>query len=415
MKKPISHLLVKSKLFIVLLILLSAFTSNAQWTYTTTVKQTGKCIPYPSPPNGGMSYMTKSACEAARQSDLSNSGSDWSTFGDGSCTTIITCTPCMGSDISTPGQGSTPGSVSIPGQVNPGDVSINGILEGKAIFTSHQSSAFEDWAFEYKQLLATYGITSILGKNFTIPKTPLTGDKYFDALYTSLSSKFNPTVLAKTAPNQDASVVDLSDKQGIVGLLRTNDNTAKENEWLQKQGYILTNNLNISDLPSSQLYDTDGMISRYGLDLIKFGLVGLAAPIAIEGAAGIAVTLAATAVISLGVEEVKALSNCVIEEQCLTQKEILVNALPAIGTDLLSTGLGISAGKLAENSKFVEGIVSQEKIANGVSKGIAKLSAVESKINGVISGNVEKAFGLGFETGSEWQTLDEIQKKWSGQ
>jgi len=69
----------------------SGKTAKAQgWTFTETINQTGSCIPYP--PFPFIVYATREACEYNRQGELNNSGSDWSTW-DGTCTTIITCTP----------------------------------------------------------------------------------------------------------------------------------------------------------------------------------------------------------------------------------------------------------------------------------------------------------------------------------
>ncbi|MCK9414096.1 MAG: hypothetical protein M0Q53_17475 [Prolixibacteraceae bacterium] len=404
------------KLILFLLLVFINYTGNAQWSYTMTVTQTGQCIPFPT--HQTIYYNTKSACETARQGDLSYSGSDWSFIG-GKCTTTITCSPCTGSDVGNQGSGNGSGQSSSFGIPKSGEVSTSGPLDGKPIFTPHHSQAFEDWATEYKQLLESYGVTSILGNE----------DKYFKLLYNLWAQRFKPKVQPPPVPppppppvppppakiNEDASVVDLTGKKGTVKLLRSDEDIKRENDWLKEKGYILTNSTNIEDIPSGSSNELDGMVAKYGLDMIKFGLCGLATPVAIGGVGGLAVTLFATAVISLGFEEVKALSNCVIEENCQTQSEILVNAIPNVITDVTATGLGKAIGKIAENSKYVQEAVTNAKIEKGVIKGIARLSTVEMKISGKIANTAETIYSFGYEFSAEGQTLNEIHKKWSGQ
>src|SRR5665647_1180230 len=89
----------------------SGKTAKAQgWTFTETISHSvpGPCIPYPQLPP--LVYYTKDACEYNRSAELSNNGDDWSAFGDGSCILIITCTPCVGSDIGGPGTSGSGGS-----------------------------------------------------------------------------------------------------------------------------------------------------------------------------------------------------------------------------------------------------------------------------------------------------------------
>lgn len=94
--------------------------------------------------------------------------------------------------------GSSEGS--IPGQTAPGDVSLD---QGKPFFTTHQSSAFTDWAEDYKQELESYGITSLLGKNITPNQVPVTSDTSFNRFYKDQSTNFHPAV-----PNQNKESSD---------------------------------------------------------------------------------------------------------------------------------------------------------------------------------------------------------------
>jgi hypothetical protein len=80
----------------------------------------------------------------------------------------------------------------------------------------------------------------------------------------------------------------------------------------------------------------------------------------------------------------------------------------------VSTGLGKAVGEIAQNSTFVQNIVTQDKVAKGVLPGIAKLRTSEMKIGGEIAGKVETTFGIGYEIGAEGQTVNEIMNKWSG-
>jgi len=202
-----------------------SYKANAQgWTFTFQLAQSGPCPPgaplpiLPTFPNFGIP--TQGQCEALRQTILSINSSFPVTDNNGNyigdCSIFYTCTPCTGSDIST------------PGQVKPGEVSFNGQYEGEAFFTAHESSAFEDWSKDYKKQLEAFGIISILDNPLNAFKIPLTGDQDFDAFYNNQTSNFNPTTSpVKNSHNLDASVVDLSGKVGVVQLLTTSEEQAK--------------------------------------------------------------------------------------------------------------------------------------------------------------------------------------------
>ena len=232
MAASIAHKSVKLELLIALLFSFIAIigfnskTSAQGWGFTFQLSQSGSCGGNPPVlPNFTVPgvFPTQSQCEALRQTILAVK------LSGGGCSVFYICTPCSGSDIVT------------PGQVLPGEVSFDGQFQGKPLFTTHGSSAFEDWARDYKQQLASYGITSILGNSLTPPPIPLTGDPGFDAFYSSQTANFNPTTSPIVPANSDASVVDLSDKKGVVQLLRSpEEQTMLERQYqnnLDDQGY----------------------------------------------------------------------------------------------------------------------------------------------------------------------------------
>ena len=229
---------VKRKLFIPLLFTfifllgLKTQTIAQGWTFTFSIKTSGPCtgvpaIPIPALPNFGIP--TKGECESIRQTLLAIKSSYPVTDSKGryigDCVMYVDCTPCTGSDLV------------VASQVSSGDVSFNGQYSGKPLYTSHESTAFEDWSNDYKQQLESFGITSILGNTLTAPQVPLTGDRDFDSFYSGKTSNFNPTTPAVTPPNNDASVVDLSGKAGVVGLLTTPEQQAKRDKWYQEKGF----------------------------------------------------------------------------------------------------------------------------------------------------------------------------------
>jgi len=274
MEARITHRTVKLDLFISLFLSFIAIigfnsTSNAQgWTFTFQLAQSGPCPPgaplpiLPTFPNFGIP--TQGQCEALRQTILSINSSFPVTDNKGNyigdCSIFYTCTPCTGSDIST------------PGQVNPGEVSFNGQYEGEAFFTAHESSAFEDWSKDYRQQLASYGITSILDQPLNAFRIPLTGDPDFDAFYNNQTSNFNPTTSpVKNSQNLDASVVDLSGKAGVVQLLTTSEEQAKRDKWYEEKGFdnlspISENNGIDENIPSEMSFKEKSL--RFALEQV---------------------------------------------------------------------------------------------------------------------------------------------------
>lgn len=243
------NLRIKLLLSFVLIAGFNLETKAQGWTFTFQIAQTGPCAAYtpalvlPQLPSFGIP--TQSQCESLRQTLLSVKQSYPVTDNRGNyigdCSLFVTCTPCTGSDIVT------------PGQINPGDVSFDGQFQGKPFFTTHESSAFEDWSKDYRQQLESLGITSILGNTLSSSQLTLTGDKDFDAFYNNQTAKFNPTTPVRTENNLDASVVDLSGikDKGVVQLLTTPEEQAKRDKWYEDSGFndltSITENEGISE------------------------------------------------------------------------------------------------------------------------------------------------------------------------
>lgn len=327
--------LMKSELFIALLIFFISIIgfnlkTNAQgWTFTFQLAQSGPCtsgvtLPVlPTFPNLGIS--TQGQCESLRQTILSIKesmpmyDSHYNYIGD--CSLFYTCTPCTGSDIV------------VSGQTSPGDVSFDGQFEGQPFFTTHESSAFEDWAKDYRQQLEAYGITSILGNELNASNIPLTGDLEFDAFYINQTANFNPKTSPVNVPaNMDANVVDLSGKQGVVQLLRSPEDVKKENDWLQQQKLD-----NLKPIPKNG--DLDPIILEEApfwtspeMVSLEIAAAGFAVPFAIAlvpaaaiGASAATAEMLATPVMALVSEDYKALTDVMNDKTPSSTGAIFMN------------------------------------------------------------------------------------------
>lgn len=238
--------------FMSLLILFLAFTllsphnqATAQgWTFTFQLAQSGPCganVPLlPTFPN--LQLPTKDQCESLKKMILDVKASS-AVYGDhgqiiGYCTVFYTASACTGSDI-------------VSTSTITGEVSMNSIVEGKPIFTPHSSQAFEDWAKDYKALLESYGITSILGKTISTLNIPTVGNKKQNSFYKKEADDFNPDIPEDHPLPQDANVVDLSKtekKYGTVDLLRSPEDIAKEEKWYTDNGFRDFNNINNNEI-----------------------------------------------------------------------------------------------------------------------------------------------------------------------
>ncbi len=178
------------------------------WTYTVNVQHSGPgpCIPYVPMPS--ITYYTKDACEYNRQMELDNNGEDWSAYSDGSCIMIITCTPCVGSDIG-PGAGGSGGS-SLAG--NPGNVDITGLLTGNALFSPHDTRDIENWINEFMQRNRANGIPVEGMSPITSSDVPLTGNVDFDRFYTEQMIRFEKPEQGGTVYlNEGQNTIDPND------------------------------------------------------------------------------------------------------------------------------------------------------------------------------------------------------------
>jgi hypothetical protein len=119
--------------------------------------------------------------------ELSNNGEDWSAYGDGSCILVITCTPCVGSDI---GGGPSGGSGGSNLMGNPGDVSITGLLTGNALFSPHDTKDIENWINDFLQRNRSLGMSDAGMNQITSGDVPLTGNAGFDRFYTEQMLRF---------------------------------------------------------------------------------------------------------------------------------------------------------------------------------------------------------------------------------
>lgn len=230
------ELLKQSSGILLLLLFLFSFSFNQKtiaqgWGFTFQLAQSGPCgANIPPLPNFSIPsvFPTQGQCEALRQTILAVKESFPVYNGSkyiGECAVFYTATPCSGSDMV------------VSGQVTPGSVNLDAQFSGMPLFTPHESSAYEDWATEYKQQLASYGITSILDNKMTSTQIPLTGNADFDAFYTKQAASFNPTTPASKPAAQDAGVVYLNDNAGTVQLLTTQAEQAKRDQWYEEKGF----------------------------------------------------------------------------------------------------------------------------------------------------------------------------------
>ena len=162
----------------------SGKTANAQgWTFTESVQQTGSCIPYV--PFPFIVYATREACEYNRQAEINNT-EGWDTW-EGTCITIVTCTPCVGSDIGGLGTSGSGGNTILG---DPGAVSITGLLTGNALFSPHDTRDIESWVSDYMQRMKSMGITGDGMNMITSGDVPITGNPGFDKFYTEQMMQF---------------------------------------------------------------------------------------------------------------------------------------------------------------------------------------------------------------------------------
>jgi hypothetical protein len=235
----------KSIIPILLLTFLSIFflvQVHAQgWSFTFSVTSSGPCgasLPYIQPFT--IPYLsTQGQCESLRQTVLSIRVSqpmyDEHNNFIGYCSVFYTATPCTGADISTSG-----------GEFSPGSVSIDGLLQGSAFFTPHETKELENWMNDYLVKMKSMGVTIEPDYSFTIQDIPLTGDKEFDEFYASQIIGFEKpeqggtVYLNEPSANISPEPASKADEEfgTTVQLLRTNEDIAREEQWLAEHDYF---------------------------------------------------------------------------------------------------------------------------------------------------------------------------------
>ncbi len=187
--------------------------TNAQgWTFSFNLTTSGPCGAYiPSLPTFTIPYMPDQGfCESLRQQILAIRVSE-PVLNDqgqyiGECAVFYTVTSCTGADIVMPADNFSPGSVS-----------IDGLTQGSAFFSPHQSKAIENWINDYTQKMESMGMNVGSPAIPAFPDVPSTGDPDFDKFYADQTIRFEK-------PEQ-GGVVDLTGKTGVVDLLSNADET----------------------------------------------------------------------------------------------------------------------------------------------------------------------------------------------
>lgn len=271
--------------FLMLLVIPLAFNRSdilAQgWIFTFTVTSSGPCgssLPYI--PSFTVPYMpTQSFCESLRQQILAIRASTpvYNDRGEyiGDCSVFYTCTPCSGSDMTMPGDNTS----------QPGSVSIDGLAQGSAFFTPHQSKAIENWIDDYIQKMKSMGM-DVYSNPPVNRDIPSTGQDDFDKYYADQSIRFEkPEQGGVVDLSGGPSVVDLLQKQGneavekkeepqmVVPIMGSSPLTAEERERINAYNLksIPDNRLDESNfrLEESPFWTTPEML-ELGTDALKF-------------------------------------------------------------------------------------------------------------------------------------------------
>jgi hypothetical protein len=268
------------------------------------------------------------------------------------------CNPCNGCTIICTDPCNSGGSdINTTGQISPGNVSFNGQYEGKPFFTPHSSAAFEDWAREYKQLLASYGITSILGKNFNPYQIPLTENKKVNQLYGDESGKFDPkTLINKPPPKQE--------DPSTVKLLRTDQDIKNEEEWLKRYPGMnnITNEGIVENKSSGMTFQEKGLRTALeglplGAGTIATGMFNIVDNVLGEDGIPLAVKQATQMDYEGGLEKVGCIVNNVPKEVGNTMGNVIKTSVTDGISGLVNSGI-FHVFKVGETAETVSGIVS---------------------------------------------------------
>jgi len=241
----------------ILLFLSFTVHSKAQgWGFTATLSTSGPCgVNLPTLPTFTIPYMTtQGQCESLRQTILAINASqpmyDAENNYLGLCSVFYVCTPCSGADIE--GSSGT--------EFGAGDVSVDGILQGKAFFSPHESKELENWMSDYIIRLNSMGLGVIDMSTFDMNNFPLTGNNLIDEYYIKQSMEFEQRTMAdmkipepeaapapKPAGSEPLPALPKTDmpeptieNEGIgttVQLLTTSEQLAKQEQWMKDHGF----------------------------------------------------------------------------------------------------------------------------------------------------------------------------------
>jgi hypothetical protein len=343
-----------------------------------------------------MGFATRDACEAARQSVLSED-SDWSVLGDGSCVTVVTCTPCAGSDI-----GGSSGGSSLPGGA--GVVSIDGLLTGNAFFSPHPSKDVENWIYDFLLKMHSRGVP-VDGVTFITPEdVPLTGNSDFDRFYTEQMLRFEK-------PEQGGTVYLDEDVKGVI------DPADLKGEVKPEPASVVSGELMTPEKQYGPKYaDKAGLFSDAedgaidgGLDLDPY--FDFARSAAVFGVGFLKKgAIPAIVIVDIVAEDIK-LGTQLVQNAFMGQNEpipgtgeIIFNTVEHITTDVAGAYIGDKAGNAvaALTARHVEGVL----VSKGVLPGIAKISDRTRNISEATSKELGILTG-GADLVEEWGTLKE--------
>ena len=347
-----------------------------------------------------MVYYTKDACEYNRNAELSNNGDDWSAFGDGSCILIITCTPCVGSDIG-PGPSGGSGGSSLMG--NPGDVSITGLLTGNALFSPHDTKDIENWINDFLQRNRSLGMSDAGMNQITSGDVPLTGNAGFDKFYTEQMMRFQK-------PEQGGTV-----------YLKEGQNTIDPNDLKNRPGTAsdqVARGVPMSpEMQFGQKYadraalfmdsENGAMDERLNLDpYIDFGRAAAVFGVGFlkKGA------IPAIVIVDVLAEDIKhgvqLFRNMYMgeNEPIPGTGKMLWNTAENLTGDLVGAFIGDKAGKVVASAtvRHVEGVL----VSKGVLPGIAKISEKPKNISEAVNTGLSVMTG-GKDLADEWGKTQE--------
>lgn len=272
------------------LVLVSLKSISQGWSFSAQLAYSGYCPGAPSislPTITG--FQTQAQCEATRQYVLSIG------VNTGTCSVYYKCTPCTGSDIVD------------PNTISPGNVSTDGKLEGKPLFTPHANKAMEDYGKNYKQSKESLKNNQKLkidqkSSSYGTKRVPNSGNRKLDESYMKKSQVYvaspngkKPTTVRSEPRIQkgyevgDPSVVDLTHLKDGKGVVDPNDLTsskqqAEADKWYKEHSIVyseLPANEGLTDANGNPVMGYDEAAVRVWLDNQE-GLRGIIAAFAVN-------------------------------------------------------------------------------------------------------------------------------------